>query len=138
MNPSLGERFATALQRMEQTREVEALAALFSDQATLRRIPQLHTYCGHDDVRTFWRHYVGFFAEIETTFTNLLDLGDRAVLEWCSRGRLRNGHPVAYEGVSIVEADDDGRVICFRTYYDADAATGAQPAAFRKALEARP
>lgn len=137
MNPSLGERFAAALQRLEQTGDVEEMAALFSDQATLRRIPQLHLYRGHDDVRTFWQHYVGFFAEIATEFTKIFDCGDRAVLEWCSRGLLRNGSPVAYEGVSIVEADEGGRVIHFRTYYDADAATGAQPAASRESLEAR-
>lgn len=133
-----GHRFAYALRRLEQTRNIEEMARIFDPQATLRRIPQLHTYRGADGIRAFWRGYLALFEHIETAFTNVIEGDEDAVLEWCSRGRLRNGSPVEYEGVSVVVADPGGSVRHFRTYYDANAAIGTHAGALRALREARP
>lgn len=117
------QRFAEALRALEQTRDVEVMAREFDDGAELRRIPQRVTFRGGDGARTFWREYLAVFSRIETEFTSLVDDGDRAVLEWRSRGTLRTGRPIEYEGVSVVEADRDGRIRAFRTYYDPHAVT---------------
>jgi ketosteroid isomerase-like protein len=44
-------------------------------------------------------------------------------LEWVSEGRLASGRPVSYAGVSLLEHDDDGKVVRFATYYDTAAFT---------------
>ena len=41
-------------------------------------------------------------------------------MEWTGKGELKNGQPIEYRGVSIIEHDGQ-KVSAFRTYYDSAA-----------------
>lgn len=64
---------------------------------------------GHD--------YLKVFDRAASRFTQVTEGNGTAVLEWETDGVLRQGHPIHYCGVSIIETAD-GRVKKFRSYYD--------------------
>lgn len=135
MKTKLGERFASALRELESGRDVERMLAVFADGAELRRMSQEHVYRGREAAHRFWSEYLGVFDQVKTDFVAVHELGDRAVLEWCSRGRLHGGADCEYAGVSVVEADDAGRVVSFRTYYDPSKILGAPMLSARKSAQ---
>lgn len=111
--------FMDALQTLERDKNPETLAALFTDDASLVRMTH-KTYEGHDDIRRFWDEYLEPFDDLETTFFNVTEDDDGAVLEWETKGSLKGGKPIHYRGVSSLSFEGD-KVGAFRTYYDSAA-----------------
>lgn len=108
------------LQQAEGSRDPAALVALFSDDAELLNLALTEPMRGRDGAQEFWEHYLGAFKEVRSTFPRHVANETDATLEWVSEGRLPDGEPIAYRGVSILEMRDD-KVSRFRTYYDSAA-----------------
>lgn len=123
---SLPKIFMRKLREAEESREVKALSALFTNEAQLENLtrPSLHRHgvasTQTQSAENFWRQYLAAFESIESHFTNVIDDGQTAVLEWHSTGRLSMGTGVDYAGVSILEYSGD-QIEKFRTYYDSAA-----------------
>lgn len=114
---SRADRFAEALQDLERTSDPDAIAATFASGAELDR-PEIHDGGDADDPHAFWSGYLRPFDEIATEFTRISEVGDLAVLEWISRGRLTTGRAIEYRGVSVLDFDGEDRIAGFVTYYD--------------------
>ena len=115
------QRFADALQQLEHDRDVEAFVAqVFAGDPELYRRELAHKPVekGRDGATRFWRQYLGQFDEIRSTFHRVVEGAQLGVLEWVGEGVLKGGHPVRYEGVSIIDVDDTGAVTRFATWYD--------------------
>ena len=117
MASSMADRFMQALQAAEKTGELDGLAELFSDQAELKRLTGAAPATGQGGARQFWQEYLGSFRRIRSEFTNVIECGRTVVLEWVSEAEPQTGPAFHYEGVSVLEVDQD-RVQRFRTYYD--------------------
>ncbi len=120
-SPERAAAFAQALQTFEQDRDLDAFARLFAPDTQLLRPEQRTGEQGGDGVRTFWQQYLDQFAEIRSEFSRVAEAGPLGELEWTSRGSLgssQGGTKVEYDGVSLLEFDDQGRVQRFATYYD--------------------
>jgi ketosteroid isomerase-like protein len=113
----LAERFMRALQRFEETDEVEPLLELFHEECEALNLGRTEPARGIREVEAFWRDYRSAFRGIHSEFSHVIEDEAGAVLEWVSRGALANGEPVQYKGVSVLETDG-GRVRRLRTYYD--------------------
>ena len=116
MGQKVHEQFIAQLQKAEQSGDVSQLASMFADDATLTK-PAAKDASGSVDATRFWQGYLDGFSEIRSTFSNVVDAGKTAVLEWSSEGKLSNGDPISYRGVSILEIAGD-KIQAFRTYYD--------------------
>jgi ketosteroid isomerase-like protein len=114
---AMTERFVTALRELHHNREVEPLVDLFADDATLNKAGIPHGQNGKDGARTFWEQYRDVFDDIDATFTHTVTDDDLAYLEWTSEGTLRDGTDFRYDGVSVLETQND-EIGAFRTYYD--------------------
>ena len=108
-------RFATALQTFEKDGDAAAFAALFADDATTQRFDSRNEH--HGEVAKFWEEYRGQFQKVSTTFTDVVEGGDRAALEWTSDGTLADGRPIRYSGVTVVDFSGD-TITTLSTYYD--------------------
>ena len=117
MGTKIHQQFIEELQRAEQTRDVSKLAALFGDNAILSKPAAKDALDDGYDAGQFWQHYLDTFSQIRSTFTNVVDGGATAVLEWTSEGKLPDEQPIEYRGVSILETEG-GKIRAFRTYYD--------------------
>ncbi len=115
-NGDLASAFQGALQTAEREKSLEAVLAFFGEGSSLRRLNH-KDYTGKEGAERFWREYLGTFETQETSFHTTTLSAERVVLEWTSEGKLANGKPFAYSGVSILEGSGD-KVKSFRTYYD--------------------
>ena len=112
------ETFMTTLQQIEDSRDPEALVALFGEHAELLNLALTEPMKGMEGARKFWTNYLAAFEKIRSTFHHHLQTDDKAVMEWVSEGVMAGtGQPFNYRGISVVEYDGD-KVSKFRTYYD--------------------
>ena len=116
----LTERFADALRRIDSDRDTGPMLELTDDDAVLTKLDGNHTASGKDGAKTFWEDYRNVFGGLETTFTHTVVGEDIAALEWTSTGTLRSGRPFEYNGVTVIQGDDE-KVSGVRTYYDSAA-----------------
>jgi ketosteroid isomerase-like protein/rubrerythrin len=111
------QRFIDALRALEEGRDVERIIALFDDEAEISNPNDARPHQGREGARHFWRAYRDSFEEIHSDFSRVVEGDGTAVLEWKSHGRMRNGQPVDYAGVSVLDIRGD-KVRRFRAYFD--------------------
>lgn len=110
-------RFIEALHDVERSGDVEAMVALFDDEAIISNPLDPSPQYGREGARRFWRSYRDSFEEIRSDFSKVVSTDDTAMLEWTSEGTNAAGERVVYSGVSVVELRD-GLVHRFRAYFD--------------------
>jgi hypothetical protein len=120
---TLAQQFIDALHALEQGREneVESLAALFGDDATLTNaVLELagHERTGREGTRRFWAEYKNTLGQAFSTFHHVTTDNNAAGLFWTTEGSGPNGEPVKYHGATLLEFDASGKIKFFRGYYD--------------------
>jgi limonene-1,2-epoxide hydrolase len=103
--------FIKALERLEAENDVELIAGLFSENATLSNPKGTQ-----DSAAAFWTTYRKSFDEVRSSFSNVNQSEGVTFLEWTSEGKIE-GQPFSYEGVSVFEVED-GTITAFRSYFD--------------------
>jgi ketosteroid isomerase-like protein len=125
---AVAERFLTALGALEGDRELDALTALFSDDAELRTSALSRTFHGTEGAREFWRAYRDTFGDMDTTYDTQLADDGAVMLEWETVGESAGGERIRYRGVSVLRVAD-GHVTAFRAYFDPAALVRQLPTA---------
>lgn len=120
MAQQLSETFMQTLQQTEQSGDATQLVELFADNAELANLALEEPLRGRDGAQQFWQSYLHQFAHIRSTFTHSFEAEGKAVLEWEAEGALRDGKPIRYRGVTLLDFDGE-RVRRFRSYYDSAA-----------------
>jgi ketosteroid isomerase-like protein len=90
---------------------------LFSDDASLTKLGR--TARVGDGSKKFWAEYLHAFPEASTTFVSAVEQESGAALEWRSKVRLQDGRNVSYDGVTMLDFDQD-RIVNLRTYFDTE------------------
>ena len=117
MADGMAGRFIAALGQLEAERDVDALVALYADDAETGNVNAPEGFSGPDGARTFWTEYRGTFGEMRSEFRNTIEADGRVALEWTTTGTSVDGEPVEYSGVSIIEVQGD-KIARFRAYFD--------------------
>ena len=120
MPETMKSRFIAALQKLESDRQVDALVALFSDNAEVGNVIAPEKFHGPEGARSFWSKYRDTFDALQSVFSNEIEAGDRVALEWTTTGSRSTGKQISYEGVSILELEND-KIRRFRAYFDSNA-----------------
>ena len=120
MAANIAEQFIEALRALEETRELEAIVALYAEESEVGNINAPEKFTGPEGARVFWTKYRETFGEVRSTFRNRIITDKRAALEWTTEGTTANGAPVNYQGVSILEIEGD-HIKRFRAYFDPEA-----------------
>ena len=107
MSLEVANKFMDALRTLEDSQQVELMAALYTSEATIGNVIALEKFHGPDGARTFWTEYRGTFAQAVSTFRNVIVTEGRAALEWTTEGTNVEGKPFVYSGVTILEIDTD-------------------------------
>lgn len=111
------EKFINALQKLEQNRDVEQIAALFAEDAEINNVVTIEN--NHDlDAHKFWTNYRDSFGEVNSEFINKILDENSAALEWKTTGTDVAGSEIEYEGVSILESNGE-HITRFFAYFDA-------------------
>ena len=116
MAHKISEKFIEALRELEQNRDVEKIAALFSDDAEVNNVVTIDN--SHDlDAREFWTKYRDNFGDVNSEFTNKIDGEKTSALEWTTTGTAADGGEIKYEGVSILETNGE-QITRFFAYFN--------------------
>jgi ketosteroid isomerase-like protein len=120
MSKQVADRFVEGLHKLEESRDVETLAMLYTEEAEVGNVVAPEKFHGQTGAREFWSKYRDTFGEVHSEFRNIFTTEDRAALEWHTRGTSTNGDPVEYEGVTLLEIEGD-RITRSRAYFNAGA-----------------
>ena len=123
MSTSLADRFIDSLNKLENSRDAEQMANLFTSEAEVGNVIAPEKFHGVEGAREFWTKYRETFETIRSTFRNKIVDNGRIALEWNTEA-ASEGKTVQYSGVSIIEVEGD-KISRFRAYFDA-AALGQQ------------
>ena len=111
------DQFITALRQVEDAGSIDALVALYADDARSSNPTDAEPHVGVEGARTFWNAYRKSFARIHSRFHSILEGEDRAMLEWTSDCETAAGVKTSYDGVSVLETRD-GKIVRFTAYFD--------------------
>lgn len=111
------QNFVDALERIERSREHDAMESLFSEDCVVGNVLGPERFHGRDGAARFWRDYRGSFGEIRSEFHSRVEADGKAALEWVAQGTTPGGDPVQYQGISVLEFAD-GRIKRFMSYFD--------------------
>jgi ketosteroid isomerase-like protein len=115
---NFAETFMSTLQQAEESRDPEALVALFGDGSEILTVALADPLSGEEGARRFWTMYLAAFEQIRSTFHHVIQTDGEAVLEWIGEGVVAaSGQPFKYRGVSVLEHDGQ-HIQRFRSYYD--------------------
>jgi len=117
MSEEIANKFIEALWTLEDSKDVEPLAALYTDEAAVGNVIAPDRFCGRDGARQFWTEYRGTFDAAKSTFRNVIAVGGSAALEWTTEGTSFEGKPFSYAGVTILEIEGD-KVARSSAYFD--------------------
>lgn len=129
----IADRFITELHSIEDgdAAGVDRIVDLFADNAELTN-PIIERdgseRTGRDQIAEFWREYSTTFKNIHSEFFDITASDHSAGLFWRSTGTNATGQPLEYEGVSLLELDDTGKIARFKGFFDSRQVTmGSQP-----------
>lgn len=118
-------QFINQLQQLEDgdPAAIDTLVALFADDAHLSN-PIIEregrARVGRDEIAAFWRTYRATFGSVRSEFFDVTASDRCAGLFWRSAGTGPLGHRLDYEGVTLLEFDDSGKIARFRGYFDSE------------------
>ena len=121
------DEFIAALREVEDAGTVDAIAALYADDAQTTNPVQPEPVTGVDGARTFWDAYRKSFRHVHSRFRAILESEDTAMLEWTSDCETAAGVRTSYDGVSVFETRD-GKITRFTAYFDPAELTASQQA----------
>ena len=113
-------RFMDALDTLERYGDVDYIVSLFGELCDVGNAVSRNAFIGRDGAREYWTTYRAWFREVGSSFHNVIAQDGRSAIEWSSTGTSMKGHHVRYEGVSILEFQDD-HIQRFRAYFNPEA-----------------
>lgn len=110
--------FIDQLRRLEDgdPSAADGLAGLFAENAFLSNPNVEHG--GREQIAAFWRSYRASFGTVQSTFSHVTAADSCAGLFWRSSGTGPHGQSVDYDGATLLEFDETGKITCLRGYFD--------------------
>ena len=123
------EQFIAALREVEDAGTVKAMGPLHTDDAEISNVAMTHTDRGPAGAEQFWTKYRESFTRVHSEFRNIVESEEAALLEWSTTVTTAVGVSTTYDGVSVLEYGDGGRIRRFRAYFNPNALTAHHDAA---------
>lgn len=110
--------FIDQLRRLEdgEPSAVDSLASLFAENAFLSN--PIVEHGGREQIAAFWRNYRASFGTVQSTFSHVTAAGNCAGLFWRSTGTGPHGQPLDYDGATLLEFDEPGKITRLHGYFD--------------------
>jgi hypothetical protein len=123
------EQFIAALRQVEDAGDVKAMGPLHTDDAEISNVAMSDTDRGPAGAERFWTKYRESFTRVHSEFRNVVESDRAALLEWTTTVTTAVGVDTTYDGVSVLEYGDGGRIRRFRAYFNPNALTTHHQAA---------
>lgn len=117
--PSLTEQTVTEYFAAIRAMDVERCMALFALNAEQQDPVGTPPNFGHDAIRAFFTQVFSGFQQVGLTEDSVFVNGNAAAVKWTGKGVGRNGKPVTFEGVDVIDCNDEGKIVTVRAFWDA-------------------
>jgi nuclear transport factor 2 (NTF2) superfamily protein len=109
--------WAQVWERAWPAKDVEAIAALYAEEARYRAYPFREPDLGVEGVRDYLRRNFDVEHDIQCRFGEPVVTGDRAATEWWANW-VEEGEPLTMTGVTVLRFGDDGLILDHRDYWN--------------------
>jgi hypothetical protein len=109
-------RWTATWERAWRARDVDAIAAMYADDALYRGFVFREPERGIDGVRRYLEENVAVEEEIECWFGEPIAAGGRAAVEWWATW-IEHGRRLTLAGTTVLRFAEDGRVVDHRDYW---------------------
>jgi ketosteroid isomerase-like protein len=101
-----------------ETRDPDAVVALYTEDATYQETPFDEPMRGHDAIRDYWtKEVVEAQSDIRFSSRVLAVVGDTCLAHWHCTFRRRSGKGAELDGVFLFDLAGDGRCRTFREWW---------------------
>jgi len=108
--------FIEAIATLEHDHDTDPLAALYAEGSLCGNVIAPERFEGPDGAAKFWSAYRSQFADIRSTYENVVASDSNATLEWRSEATI-NDEALSYRGVTVLEFAD-GLITRSCAYFD--------------------
>lgn len=99
-----------------ETRDAEAAASLFTEDASYRSNIFEEAHLGRDGVRNYWAGVTSGQSEVAVKMGRPISEGDRTMVEWWTTMNVE-GSPTTLTGCLILKFDESGLCSDLREYW---------------------
>ena len=117
------DQFIAALRQVEDKSDVKAMGPLHTGDAEISNVAMTHAERGPAGAEEFWTKYRESFTRVHSEFRNVVENDKAALLEWTTDVTTAVGVSTTYDGVSVIEYGEGGRISRFRAYFNPNALT---------------
>jgi ketosteroid isomerase-like protein len=110
-------RWKETWERAWLDRDVDAIAALYSDDVLYRALVFRAPERGVAGVRRYLEENFGVEEQIECWFGEPIAAGDRAAVEWWATW-MEDGQRLTLAGTTVLRFNSEGRVVDHRDYWN--------------------
>lgn len=72
----------------------------------------------HEGFREFFQRMQGVFEQLEATTEHIFVAENEAAVKWTMRGESKSGKSVTFEGITVFEVNDAGKIQTTRAYWN--------------------
>ena len=72
----------------------------------------------HEGFREFFERLQGVFEQLEATPENIFVAENEAAVKWTMRGESKSGKSVTFEGITVFQMNDAGKIQTTRAYWN--------------------
>ncbi|MDX1403697.1 MAG: nuclear transport factor 2 family protein [Woeseiaceae bacterium] len=100
-----------------ETRDADAAANIFSENATYQVTPYEEPHVGQDGVRSYWAGVTANQRNVQFDYQVLAVTGNTGIAHWTANFDVEGGPNIDLNGVFVLDFDEDGRCRRLREWW---------------------
>lgn len=98
--------------------DVEGFVSCFAPDGVTHDPVGTPCSAGHDAIRGFITHIFSAFDIIGLTEDAVFVSGNSAAVKWTGKGIAKNGNRVTFEGIDVIDCNDEGKIVLVRAFWN--------------------
>ena len=98
--------------------DAEAFANCFAEDGTTNDPVGTPAISGRAGLREFFESICKNFKSVGLTEESVFVAGNAAAVKWIGKGTSSNGREVRFEGIDVIEVNEDGKIQAVHAYWN--------------------
>lgn len=100
--------------------DVERCVAVFAANAEQHDPVGAPPNIGHNAIRAFFLQIFSGFPSVSLTEESVHANGQSAAVKWTGKGTAHTGKHVHFEGIDVIDCDEEGKIVRVRAFWNAE------------------
>lgn len=118
MNPEVISKAVKAYFAAIRAMDIPAIVNTFAEDAVTEDPAGTPPNRGHKKIEEFFQTVTAGFKEVGLTEDQVFIAGNGAAVKWTGRGVSKEGRKVKFEGIDILEVNEDGKIQTLHAYWN--------------------